>query len=211
MVYRTFVSMKVALIGTGEIAERFALQYAAAGHEVLMAWKTGDKGINPRLAMLENITVCSIEEAAQNADMIIVATSPADVREVAYWLGDVRGKVIIDATANIPVSQDEQVNTFWAIKAITGSLHIVKVFSTRGYEQLLKPLFKHDRIQLILAGDSRKAKEIVKILTIDLGTNKFFDMGGSEVMPLFNELTAGWRRLAQTSDKTIIATNPIRI
>ena len=35
MGYRTFVSMKVALIGTGEIAERFALQYAAANGKAL--------------------------------------------------------------------------------------------------------------------------------------------------------------------------------
>jgi len=203
--------MKIALIGTGDIAEAYALRYAESGHEVLMAWKGNNKGISPALAMIENISTCSIEEAAYQADMIVIATSPADVREVAYWLGDVRGKVIIDATANIHVNLDEQVNTFWAIKAITGSLHIVKVFTTRGYEQLLKPLFKHERIQLIMVGDSRKAKEIVKILTLDLGTKDFFDMGGSETITLFNEMTAGWRKLVQAHDKTVIATKAIKI
>ena len=211
MMFRTFVSMKIALIGEGEIAERYAIRYATSGHEVLMAWKDGTKRISPSLAQFQNIQMCSIEEAAWQSDFIIIATPPADVREVAYWLGDVRRKIIIDASANIHICVEDQVNTFAAIKAITGSIHIVKVFSTRGYEQLLKPLFGHDRVQLVMAGDSRKAKEIVKILTVDLGTSHFFDMGGSDTLPLFNEMTAGWRKLAQDIDKTVIATKSVRI
>ena len=211
MRYRTFVSMKIALIGTGEVAEAYAMRYAMAGHEVLMAWKEENIGISPSLAELENVYVCSIEKAAALADLIIIATAPVHVREVAYWLGDVRRKVIIDATSNIHINTEDQVNTYFAIKAITGSPHIVKVFSTRGYEQLLKPIFKHDSIQLIMSGDSRKAKEIVKILTIDMGTKIFFDMGNSDTIPLFNEMTSGWRKLALAWDKTVIAINPIRI
>ena len=160
--------------------------------------KDGDSaGISSELSDYVNLHVCSIEEAAASADLIIIATSPIHVREVAYWLGDVRRKVIIDATANIFAASEEQVRTVCAIKAITGAPHIVKVFSTRGYEQLLKPLFGHDQVQLVLVGDSKKAKEIVKILTINLGVDLFFDMGSSDAIPLFNEMTRGWRMLAQ--------------
>ena len=190
--------MKIGLIGTGAIAESYARRYLHAGHIVLMAWKDGDSaGISSELSDYVNLHVCSIEEAAASADLIIIATSPIHVREVAYWLGDVRRKVIIDATANIFAASEEQVRTVCAIKAITGAPHIVKVFSTRGYEQLLKPLFGHDQVQLVLVGDSKKAKEIVKILTINLGVDLFFDMGSSDAIPLFNEMTRGWRMLAQ--------------
>ena len=198
MGYRTFVSMKIALIGTGVVAESYAKRYLHGGHIVLMAWKDGDEtGISDELAAYPNLHICSIEEAAAGGDLIVIVTSPVHVREIAYWLGDVRRKVIIDATSNVHTGIEEQVKIVCAIKAITGAPHVVKVFSTRGYEQLLKPLFGHDQTQLVLVGDSKKAKEIVKILTITLGIDVFFDMGSSDAIPLFNEMTAGWRKLAK--------------
>ena len=212
MGYRTFVSMKIALIGTGEIAETYAKRYLHAGHVVLMAWKDGDTtGISPELYEYNNLRICSIEEAAEIADLIVIATSPIHVREVAYWLGDVRRKVIIDATSNVHTGADERVSTECAIKAITGAPHIVKIFSTRGYEQLLKPLFSHDHVQLVMAGESKKAKEIVKILSINVGVERFFDMGSGDAIALFNEMTSGWRKLAAEQVKALPTADPVRI
>ncbi len=197
MGYKKFVSMNIAVIGSGVTVAEYGIRYALAGHDVFIALQGNDAGrVNKILAPYDNIVACSIENAAAVADLIVIASQPKDVREIAYWLGDVRGKVIIDATANIHTTTDEQINTAGAIKAITGSQHIVKVFSTRGYEILLKPLFRQQNVQLILVGDSKKAKEITKILTTDLGVNDFIDMGADEALPLFDELTKCWRTLA---------------
>lgn len=202
MGYRTFVSMKVALIGTGETAESYAKRFLHAGHTVLMAWLDGDPtGISPELAAYNNLQVCSIEEAAWSGDLIIIATPSRQVREVSYWLGDVRRKVVIDATSNVHIGNEEPVKTVCAIKAITGAVHIVKVFSTLGYERMLRPIFGHEDVQLIMVGESKKAKEILKILAINLGVEKFYDMGSGEAIPLFNEMTTGWRKLAQERSK----------
>ena len=76
---------------------------------------------------------------------------------------------------------------------------------------MLKPLFGHEKMQLVIAGDSKKAKEVAKIMGVNMGINTFFDMGGSEAIPLFNEMTSAWHKLALSYDKTVIATNPIRI
>lgn len=197
MGYKKFASMNIAVIGTGYTVAAYSVRYARAGHDVFIALMGNDNAalINS-LSPYDNIVFCSIENAAAIADLIVITSSPKDIREIAYWLGDVRGKVIIDATANIHTTVDEQVNTAGAIKAITGSQHIVKVFSTRGYEQLLKPLFKKDTVALILVGDSKKAKEITKILTIDLGVSDFMDLGADDAIPLFDELTKCWRNLA---------------
>ena len=190
MGYRTFVSMKIAVIGTGAIAEAYARRYLHGGHVVLMAWLDSDAtGISNELAEYENLYTCSIEEAAAAGDLIVITTPPKDVREVAYWLGDVRRKVIVDCTSNVHTDSDSRVSTVCAIKAITGAAHIVKVFGTRGYEKLLKPLFGHEELQLIMVGESKKAKEIVKILSINLGVERFFDMGSCEAIALFSRAT----------------------
>src|ERR1035437_3951534 len=151
MRYKTFVSMNIAVIGTGETAAAYATGFACAGHEVYMAWIDGDKAaMRPLFESFDNIYPCSIEEAANVADLIIIATALKDVREVAYWLGDVRRKVIIDATSNVDAPDEEFVKTAGGIQAITGSPHIVKVFTTKGYEQLLKPIFRDKKVELIL-------------------------------------------------------------
>jgi hypothetical protein len=212
MGYRTFVSMKIALIGTGSFAESYARRFLHAGHIVFIAWLESDAtGISQELTEYDNLHICTIEEAALVGDLIIIATAPKDVREVAYWLGDVRRKVIIDATSNIHTGIDGKVRTVCAIKSITGAAHIVKVFSTKGYEKLLKPLFGQEHVQLIMVGESKKAKEITKILSINLGVERFFDMGGSDAIPLFNEMTSVWRKLAEEQYNTIPQTSIVRI
>src|ERR1700733_6486086 len=102
MGYRMYVSMNIAIIGCGEVADGYAAGFALAGHNVFLAWKNGVKRwVNPGLTSLDNVYLTSIEEAAGIADLIIIATMPKEVREVSYWLGDVRHKTIIDATCNI--------------------------------------------------------------------------------------------------------------
>ncbi len=197
MSYKTFVSMNIAIIGTGKTAEAYAASYAVAGHEIFLASRHGLKPAGrSALEAFDNIVQCSIEEAAKEADIILISAEPKEIREIAYWLGDVRKKVIIDASANMLTGSDEQVNTAGAIKAITGSPYIVKVFSTKDYRQILKPYFKSDEIKWIMAGDCKKAKEATKILATDLGVSSFIDLGESESIPLFDELTKNWRKQA---------------
>ena len=164
MDYKTFVSMNIAIIGEGEIAEMYATGFALAGHDVNMAWIGSNQASACRLSRLfNNIHVSSISDASLQADLVFIATTCADVREVAYWLDDVRRKVIVDVTCNVFDDDECAVNTVNAIKAITGSQHVVKVFNTMGYEHILKPLFKGSKVELIMVSDSKKAKEITKI------------------------------------------------
>lgn len=197
MSYKTFVSMNIAVIGTGGYMHDFATSYALAGHQVFIAWKDVPGGtISPALKLCKNMNICSIADAASIADIIVISSLPKDVREIAYWLGDVRGKLIIDATADVSPDADEHVNTFGAIKAITGSSYIVKMFCTRGYEQLLNPLFGKKDTQWVLAGDSKKAKEAAKILAKDMDVHSFVDLGTSESIPLFDAMIKCWRDIA---------------
>jgi predicted dinucleotide-binding enzyme len=152
------------------------------------------------LQTLKNLHICSIEEAAAVADVVIIATPPAHVREVAYWLGDVRRKVIIDISANAITPGDEYIKTACAIKAITGSAHVVMMFSAKGYENVLTPVLKKE-VDLVVAGDSKKAKQVARILADELGMSRSFDLGDNAAIPLFDELTRAWRNTspAQTA------------
>ncbi len=213
MRYKQFVSVNIAVIGAAKHAEEYAIRYAAAGHVVSIALMGGDdpERTRNRMRVFDNISVCGIEDAAADADMIIIASQPKDVREVAYWLGDVRNKVIIDCSANLLSEADEMINTVEAIRAITAAPHIVRVFSTRGYEQMLEPLFGHADVQLIMAGECKKAKELVKILTLELGVDKFLDLGGADGLVLFNEMIKSWHKASATYRPAKVTQKPKKI
>ena len=189
MGYRAYVSLNVAIIGGGKVSEDLTEAIVMAGHVVYRANKDGlANDVAPELLSSGNVFQCSIEDAAANADFIVIATPPQDVREVAYWLGDVRQKVIIDITANIHITGYDYINTVGAINAITGSTNVVKVLNIFGYEHLFSPLFGGTKVELLLAGDSRKAKEITKIIAKELGVTQFYDFGGSDTFCLFDEM-----------------------
>lgn len=206
MGFKKLVSMNIAIIGNSDAAVMYATSFANAGHEIFMACceKNGLKHLHIP-GTFAGIHFCTISEAAEAADLVIIATQPKEVREASYWLGDVRRKVIIDVTANVHSPEEDLVTTACAIKAITGSPHVIKVFHTNGYEELLKPLFGGAKVDLLLLTDSKKAREITKIMAVEIGVNIFYNFGGSEAIPLFNEMTKSWRKLLQTTPKTLMA------
>ncbi len=208
MDFKKLVSLNIAIIGNTEVAETYARAFTSAGHEVHMAFSEREDTLQKAIPdIYGKIHYTTIPEAAAVADFIILATVPSHVREASYWLGDVRRKVIVDVTANVNVADEEMVTTVRAIKAITGSLHVIKVFNTQGYESIIKPLFNGARVDMLLLSDSRKAKEITRIMAIEIGAKYFYDFGGSENIPLFNEMTACWRRLYYEKNKNNAAKN----
>lgn len=196
MGFKKLVSMNIAVIGDTATAFMYAEGFARAGHEINMAVAGKASFRLPGiLDVYDNIRTCAVTDAAAIADFVVLATTPKQVREAAYWLEDVRRKVIVDATANEHVADDDLVKTACAIRSITGSAHVIKTFNTAGYEQILAPLFNGSSADMIMLSDSLKAKEITKIMAIELGMTSFYDFGGSENIPLFNEMTRCWRNL----------------
>lgn len=198
MEYRSFVSLNIAIIGSNRLADALTLAYTDAGHNVYAA-TTVHEQVNPHFELLDNVRICDIETAAACADFVVVCTRANDVREVAYWLGDVRRKVIIDLTANVPEGIKDNMNTVNAIKSITGAQHIVKGLSLYNHEELFSPLFGGKKVQLVMAGDSLKAKEMLKIISMELGVERFHDFGGSENFVLFDELCKCCRSMMKIS------------
>ena len=165
MSYKTLVTMNIAIIGTGKMVESLAEGLALAGHNIYLATKNEDEKINEYLFdEYDNIFLNTIEDAASNAEVIIIATPPEYVREVAYLLDDVRKKVIIDASL-IPVERTrEYIHSVNAIKAITSSPFVIRCFNCTDYNDLFESKLKNRTIDMFVAGDSKKAKAMARAL-----------------------------------------------
>jgi 8-hydroxy-5-deazaflavin:NADPH oxidoreductase len=202
MNYKAFACMNVALIGNEKASTTLAQGLALAGHQVYIGVKDIEDVAPDFLAdEFDNVFITSIEDAAAAADLVIIATNPAQVREAAYMLDDVRNKVIIDAAY---MSYDENagyLNTLHAIKAITGSPYVVKCFNAAGFEPLPRAVRDEQAINMFVAGDNRKAKEVARLIARDLGYADCHDFGGSESATLLDEMAICYHHLAARKEK----------
>jgi predicted dinucleotide-binding enzyme len=189
MGYKAFACMNIAIIGKEKMSVVLAQGLALAGHQILIGIKEEETITFDFLVdEFENIHVVTVEEAAAEADLIIMATSPEQVREMAYLLDDVRKKVIIDSTFMSIEGEDQYLNTVQAIKAITGSQHVVKCFNAAGFEPQAAVKGRDNVVQMFLAGDDRKSKETARVIARDLGFAECHDFGGIDSVPLLDEM-----------------------
>lgn len=190
MGYKKFVRLNIAIIGNGPKVAPFAEKLAKEGHTVFIGLNEEEDDEVLVASELENIFFENIEEAAQQADVIYLAVPADKIREVAYMMGDVRKKVIIDASANIDPKPVEYVATLKAVSAITGAVHIVKSY-------FLAPEFdEREAGDIFFAGDCKKAKSVAMLLANSLGFKNTYDFGDAETVLLLEDMARCWYNLA---------------
>lgn len=189
--------MNIAIIGTGNVGGALAQQLIKAGHAVLMGAKfpLSEKSIRLATKIGED-RFAAIENAAKQADVIIITTPPDAVLQIIPQLGNISGKTIIDATNSIRVKPDNYPTAFHAIKAITKSDAVVKCFNTTGYENMLDPIYKDEGIDMFCAGDNKPAKQIAEQLAKDISFASCYDFGGDDKVELLEKLAFSWINLA---------------
>jgi predicted dinucleotide-binding enzyme len=92
--------VKIAVIGTGNVGSVLGTRWAKSGHEVI--WGTRDPNSDKIHALLKqigpNARAASAKEAADAAEVVVLATPWTGTQAVVQSLGDLRGKVLIDCT-----------------------------------------------------------------------------------------------------------------
>jgi hypothetical protein len=198
MGYKSFVSLNIAVIGEGVVSENIARSLAMAGHYIFIGLRDEQQVTEALLGEFENIQACTVGNAACEADIIIMAIPADEVREVTYMLGDVRKKIIIGVTGNVHPKPAEFVHAVNVMRSITGCQHVVKSFNCAGYENLFSDSFAKRGTDMFVAGDSKKAKEMVKLLAKDMGFANCYDFGDNDSVPLLEDLAKCWYNLAIT-------------
>ena len=97
MRYKAFACMNIAVIGDGGIVESLVRELAKGSYNISIGNNSPYPVFsNMLLNDFSNIQLTKIEDAAAQADVIILATPSEKIKEAAYFLDDVRDKVIID-------------------------------------------------------------------------------------------------------------------
>jgi len=189
--------MEIAIIGSGNVGGALAEGWAKAGHAIHLGVRNVKDFKGKELVdRYENITVHQVPDAVKFADTILIAATPKSVKFICESLGDVSGKVIIDAMNSVMDKPEPFSNTSDAILAWSNTNDVVKCFNTTGFENMKDPVYNGEGIDMFVAGDSPRGKEVAEKLAKELGFSRCYDFGGNDKFDLIEQFALCWINLA---------------
>lgn len=168
----------VAIIGTGDMGDSFGPRLAALGYRVIYGSRNpaSDKVKSLVETSGHGSTATTQKEAAQQADIVMLAIPWPAMETVAQNLGDLTGKVVIDmswppyeyaedgyARITIETSAAE------LIQGWNPGAQVVKAFLTVWSHVIDDPSTAGGPVSIPIASDSRYAKEKTGQMVADLG------------------------------------------
>ena len=172
----------VAVIGTGNVGMALGTEFGGLGHAIIYGSRSPDSEKTQELvAKTENASAALPADAAEQADVVILAVPGMVTEAVVKGLGDLSGKIIIDATNPLIFTGRPPVVTYGTDRSlgeIVQDAHpdafVVKAFNTIGWELMIDPPTPAPVIPL--AGESAEAKarvaewvNMMGIETVDVG------------------------------------------
>lgn len=166
--------MKVAVIGTGNMGSGLAATLAAAKHEVVIGSREPAKSAALAEKIGQGVQGGGIAAAVKQADVVVLAVPFAGVAAVLKDAGDLSSKVLVDITN--PISADfkslvigHTTSAAEEIQSLAPAAKVVKAFNTI-FAQLLAPEGRNGKaVQVFVAGDDARAKEVVSSLVKSTG------------------------------------------
>lgn len=189
--------MKIAIIGAGNVGGTLAKGWAKTGHSIIVSARdSGAYEVKNLVDSHQNISGNNIIGAVKESDVILVSVPVAAIIEVANQIGQVMDKIIIDATNSVFSRPGTYNNCFDALKEITKCKEIVKCFNSTGFENLADPHIGNTTLDMFMAGNGNKAKQIARQLSLDIGFENCYDFGGDDKVELLEQFALCWINLA---------------
>ena len=170
--------MRIGIIGAGQIGGNLARRLTKLGHEVSIANSRGPESLT-RLAKETGAKPVTARQAARGGDVVIVTIPMKNIPQLAGIFEGVPNHVVVVDTGNYyPQQRDGRIGEIeegttesrWVANQLGRS--VVKVFNNIYAKHLLeqgKPKGTPGRIALPVAGDDRRAKEVVIRMLDQLG------------------------------------------
>lgn len=193
--------MKIAMIGTGNVGRALGTGWAKEGHQLIFGSRDphSEKVGEVLAAAGGNASAAGIAEAGAAAEVIVLATPWNIMEQIVESLGDLTGKIVVDATN--PVAPGFQLAvgmTSSGAEQIAGwakGARVVKAFNTTGWENMADPIYHGQPITMFICGDDAEARTVVAGLAEDLGF-EVTDTGPLSTARYLEPLAMLWIHLA---------------
>ncbi len=189
--------MNITIIGSGNVGGALASAFKKAGHNVILGVRDPSGSFKGKdIADKLSLSYFDVEDAVKRSEVIVIATPAQSAVQVAQSLGDVRSKVIIDTMNSAFSKLPSYSNTTMALLGNCNCPDIVKCFNTTGFENMLNPVYDGVGIDMFMAGDSVKGKQVAAQLSKDIGFQNCYDFGGNDKLDLIESFATAWINLA---------------
>lgn len=181
--------MRIAIIGAGNVGGGLAAAARAAGHEVTLA-ATHQEHAAKVAEQVGGRAAAGPADAAQGADVVVLAVPATAAAEVVSQLGDT-GAVVVDATNPLNETYDDLTTSGSSqaeqLAAAAPQRKVVKAFNTVLASRLGNPAEDGRPLDSFYAGDDEQAKATVAELLTSLGFRPI-DAGGLRMARSLEEL-----------------------
>jgi 8-hydroxy-5-deazaflavin:NADPH oxidoreductase len=191
--------MKIGILGAGNIGGNLGRRWAKHGHTIRFGVRDSE-GIKDLVAECgAGASAGDVRSAAQFADVILLSVPWMAVPAVLEGAGDLRGKILIDATNALKWGDviEIAVDTSAAqtVAAMCPGAKVVKAFNTLGAEHILNPIVADLSADVFLCADDAEARETVKKLAEEVGFH-VVDMGPLRNARVTEHIAIAWIYLA---------------
>jgi 8-hydroxy-5-deazaflavin:NADPH oxidoreductase len=202
--------MRIGILGSGLMGSKLGTIFARAGHSVVFSYARSEQKLK-RLAREagKGARAGTPREAAENADVLLLAVHWSRVNDVLKRAGDLSGKVIV--TCSLPMNKDDTklviAQTSSGAEALARKVRNADVVSAFGTvpSEVLFDVFaakrrRRQRPSLLYCGDDRPAKRVAVRLIRDVGFEPV-DAGPLRIARYLEPFTLAIARLAYEGDQ----------
>jgi predicted dinucleotide-binding enzyme len=202
--------MRIGILGSGLMGSKLGTIFARAGHGVVFSYARSEQKLK-RLAREagKGARAGTPREAAENADVLLLAVHWSRVNDVLKRAGDLSGKVIV--TCSLPMNKDDTklaiAQTSSGAEALARKVRNADVVSAFGTvpSEVLFDVFaakrrRRQRPSLLYCGDDRPAKRVAARLIRDVGFEPV-DAGPLRIARYLEPFTLAIARLAYEGDQ----------
>ena len=171
--------MKLAIIGAGNVGGTLGAAWAQkAGHDIFFG-VTNPKSDKTQ-ALLETIggkaRAGTAAEAAAFGEMIVLTTPWTAAEAAIRSLGDLSGRIILDATNPLAMGPDglgleigHSISAGEKVQGWAKGASVFKTLNTTGFGNMAEPIFHGVKSAMFVAGDDAANKPKVVALVASLG------------------------------------------
>lgn len=166
--------MRIGILGAGNIGGNLGRRWAAQGHTVRFGVRNAEEVAALVGECGHGASAGDPRSAAEHGEVIVIALPWPAVGAVLPTLGDLKGKIVVDATNALKWGSDgpeAAVDTSGAQKVaeMCPGAHVVKAFNTLGAEHIMNPTVHGMKADVFLCADDAGARDAVKKLAEEIG------------------------------------------
>lgn len=182
--------MKIGIIGAGNIGGTLGGKWAAAGHQIRFGVRNPS---DPKFRIFQaSGQVTGVGEAAAFGQVVVLALPGAAVEDfVSAHTNALAGKIIIDTTNNV---RGAEMNVLASLAQKVPGAHLVRAFSTLGWENFANPQISGEQIDLFFCGDPA-ARPTAEQLIAEIGLRPVY-IGDISQAAALDGMTRVWFALA---------------